>query len=96
MLPKLSTNLRYFVIAGDDRKWHWADAVIDGKSVVVSSPNVPRPVAVRFAHFMFPEKFNFYNRDGFPAAPFRTDDWTDGQKTPDESISIWYQGARYP
>jgi sialate O-acetylesterase len=84
--------LKHFVIAGEDRKWHWADAAIDGDTVVVSSPAVPEPVAVRFAFFQNPEGFNFYNRNSFPAAPFRTDDWPDGIPTPDESIDVWYQG----
>jgi len=43
--------------------------------VVVSSPEVPRPVAVRYAYSMNPEGCNLYNREGLPASPFRTDDW---------------------
>lgn len=86
-------KLKYFVIAGKDKRWHWADAVIDGETVLVSSKDVPAPEAVRFAQFQNPNEFNFYNRDGFPVAPFRTDDWTEGLKTPDESIGVWYQGA---
>jgi sialate O-acetylesterase len=68
-------GLRRFVIAGSDRKWHWADAVIDGETVVVSSPNVPDPVAVRYAFAKNPLGCNLYNRDGLPASPFRTDSW---------------------
>jgi hypothetical protein len=86
-------KLKFFVVAGEDRKWHWADAVIENDTVVVSCAAVPEPVAVRFAFFQNPEGFNFYNRNGFPAAPFRTDDWSDGIPTPDESIGVWYQGA---
>ena len=68
-------RLRRFAIAGADRQWVWADAVIDGRSVVVSSPHVPEPVAVRYAFSMNPEGSNLYNRAGLPASPFRTDDW---------------------
>ncbi|MDR1304554.1 MAG: sialate O-acetylesterase [Verrucomicrobiales bacterium] len=72
--------LRRFVIAGADQKWHEAEAVIDGDSVVVSSPNVSAPVAVRYAWAGNPEGCNLYNRTGLPASPFRTDDWPLGTK----------------
>jgi sialate O-acetylesterase len=68
-------TLKGFAIAGADRKWVWADAVIDGKTVVLSSPEVPNPVAVRYAFTMNPEGCNLYNKEGLPASPFRTDDW---------------------
>ncbi|MCG3150693.1 MAG: hypothetical protein PCFJNLEI_04184 [Verrucomicrobiae bacterium] len=68
-------QLKQFAIAGEDKKWVWADAVIDGDSVVVSSPAVAKPVAVRYAYAMNPVGLNLYNRDGLPAAPFRTDAW---------------------
>lgn len=65
---------RGFAIAGADRRFHWADARIEGETVVVSSPRVPAPVAVRYAWDQDPPN-NLYNRAGLPAAPFRTDDW---------------------
>ena len=68
-------KLRKFAIAGDDKKWVWADAVIEGKSVVVSNSAVPKPVAVRYAYSINPEGCNLYNNEGLPASPFRTDDW---------------------
>lgn len=68
-------KLTGFAIAGDDRKFVWADATIDGKTVVVSSPKVPKPVAVRYAWDANPVA-NLYNGAGLPAVPFRTDDWT--------------------
>jgi len=68
-------KLARFAIAGEDRKWVWANAIIDGKTVIVSSPGVPRPVAVRYAFSMNPQGCNLYNREGLPASPFRTDDW---------------------
>lgn len=49
--------------------------VVDGDTVVVSSPAVPAPVAVRYAYAMNPDGANLYNRAGLSAAPFRTDDW---------------------
>lgn len=68
------TSLRGFAIAGTDRKFHWADARIDGNTVVVSSRDVPKPAAVRYAWGDSPV-CNLFNRDGLPASPFRTDDW---------------------
>jgi sialate O-acetylesterase len=63
-----------FAIAGEDRKFVWADAVIDGDTVVVSSPQVASPTAVRYAWADNPA-CNLYNKAGLPASPFRTDDW---------------------
>lgn len=68
-------KLARFAIAGEDRKWVWADAVIEGATVVVSSPKVAAPVAVRYAYAMNPTGMNLYNREGLPALPFRTDAW---------------------
>jgi sialate O-acetylesterase len=67
--------LRWFQVAGADQKFVDADAKIDGDSVVVSSPDVPSPVAVRYAWDNFPDTANLYNSAGLQAAPFRTDDW---------------------
>ena len=61
-----------FTIAGVDHKFHWADAVIEGNTVVVSSSEVTLPVAVRYAWADYPI-CNMYN--GAPMSPFRTDDW---------------------
>ena len=67
-------TLKGFSIAGADRKFHWADARIEGKEVVVSSKEVSSPAAVRYAWAGSPE-CNLYNKNGLPASPFRTDDW---------------------
>lgn len=67
--------LKGFAIAGDDKRFVWAEATIDGSTVVVSSPQVPRPVAVRYNWADNPEG-NLYNSAGLPACPFRTDKWT--------------------
>jgi sialate O-acetylesterase len=68
--------LKWFQIAGQDQKFVDADAKIDGQTVVVSSANVPAPVAVRYAWDNFPDGCNLWNTDDIPAAPFRTDNWT--------------------
>lgn len=67
--------LQGFMIAGEDRKFVWADAVIEGGSVIVSSKVVPKPAAVRYAWSGTFQWANLFNQDGFPAQPFRTDDW---------------------
>ena len=66
--------LQGFAIAGRDHKFHWAKAEIQGDKIVVSSPEVPYPVAVRYAWANNPV-CNLYNGAGLPASPFRTDDW---------------------
>ncbi|MDO5582183.1 MAG: sialate O-acetylesterase [Planctomycetia bacterium] len=66
--------LKGFAVAGADRKFVWADAKIEGDTVVVSAKSVAAPVAVRYAWGSNPI-CNLFNKDGFPAAPFRTDHW---------------------
>ena len=68
-------KLQRFAVAGTDRKWFWATAVIENNAVVVSSPEVKEPVAVRYGFEMNPDGANLYNREGLPASPFRTDSW---------------------
>jgi sialate O-acetylesterase len=63
-----------FTIAGPDHKFVPADAEIRGETVVVSSPAVEKPVAVRYGWANFPV-VNLWNKNGIPATPFRTDDW---------------------
>jgi sialate O-acetylesterase len=67
-------ELTGFQIAGEDRKWKPAVARIEGDAVVVSSPEVKNPVAVRYAWEANPTA-SLYNGQGLPASPFRTDDW---------------------
>jgi sialate O-acetylesterase len=69
-----SGDLTGFQIAGADQVWYWAEAVISGDEVIVSSPEVPHPVAVRYGWADNPV-CNLYNSAGLPAHPFRTDDW---------------------
>lgn len=76
MMPAKPGKLDAFAIAGADKKWHWADAEIAGNKVIVSSKEVPTPVAVRYAWAMNPSQRNLlYNKEGIPASPFRTDSW---------------------
>ena len=61
-----------FVIAGKDGRFHFADAVIDGETVIVSCPKVPEPVVVRYGWADLP-KVNLFNKNGLPASTFRSD-----------------------
>ena len=68
------SKLEEFEIAGEDRNWHWADARIQGKTIVVSSPAVRDPKEVRYAWQSNPAA-TLFNGAGLPAPPFRTDTW---------------------
>ncbi|MEM7697651.1 MAG: sialate O-acetylesterase [Verrucomicrobiota bacterium] len=64
-----------FAVAGEDRVWHWATGKVEGENqVLVSSPDEPNPVAVRYAWANNPVA-NLFSREGLPVVPFRTDDW---------------------
>jgi sialate O-acetylesterase len=67
-------ELEGFAICGQDRKWKWASANIQNDRVVVWSPEVVHPIAVRYAWADNPI-CNLYNKSGLPAAPFRTDNF---------------------
>jgi sialate O-acetylesterase len=66
-------SLKWFEIAGADGKFISADAKIDGSTVIVSSPEISAPVAVRYAWVNFPDGGHLYNSAGLPAAQFRSD-----------------------
>jgi sialate O-acetylesterase len=68
------TLLQGFTIAGSDRRFVEADAVIEGDQVVVSGKEVDQPAAVRFGWADYPV-VNLWNKAGLPASPFRTDKW---------------------
>lgn len=74
LIAKESNSLKGFAVAGTDKLFYWANAVIEGATVVVSSDKVRHPVAVRYAWSTNPE-CNLYNKEDLPASPFRTDDW---------------------
>ena len=67
-------DLRGFAVCGPDRRFVWANAVIRGNHVIVSHPDVLRPVAVRYGWSDYPV-VNLWNKNGLPASPFRTDDF---------------------
>ena len=69
-----NSQLEGFAIFGEDKKWVWADAKIDGAKVIVWSDKVPSPTAVRYAWADNPT-CNLFNGAGLPASPFRTDDF---------------------
>ncbi len=64
-----------FEVAGADQKFVYAKAWVEGNDVVVSGEAITNPVAVRFAWADNPEDANLFNKEGFPAVPFRTDAW---------------------
>ena len=68
-------TLKGFAIAGKNRKFVWAEAKIVADKIMVWSPEVENPVAVRYAWADNPDQANLYNKDDLPAFPFRTDNW---------------------
>lgn len=74
MTPNKYGYIEGFTIAGVDKKFYWAKAFIDGNKVIVYSPSVDKPVAVRYSWANNPD-VNLFNSEGFPAAPFKTDEW---------------------
>jgi len=66
-------KLAEFAVAGENRKWFWANAKIDGDTVIVTSPQVPNPTTARYAWQANPVA-TLFNGAGLPAVPFRTDD----------------------
>jgi sialate O-acetylesterase len=74
LVAKGDGPLKGFAIAGDDKKFVWANAKIEGAAIVVGSEGVAKPAAVRYAWADNPI-CNLYNAEGLPASPFRTDDW---------------------
>ena len=65
-------KLKYFAIAGADKKFVWANAMIKNNMVIVWSDAVKDPVTVRYAWADNPEGANLYNKEGLPASPFTT------------------------
>jgi len=71
-----ASALQGFAVAGEDHKFHWANAQISGNVVQCSAVEVPKPVAVRYGWANSPI-CNLYNGAGLPASPFRTDAFTE-------------------
>ncbi len=74
LVAKGGGALTGFAVAGEDKKFKWAQAAIEGDTIVVSAADIAAPVAVRYAWANNPV-CNLYNGAGLPASPFRTDDW---------------------
>jgi len=86
LVVKDGKKLKGFAIAGSNKKFQKATAVIKGNTVIVFNPEVKNPIAVRYAWASNPE-CNLYNKNGLPASPFRTDKWDkNGQRK--KSISV--------
>lgn len=67
--------IKGFAIAGEDKKFYWAKAYLDGDKVIVENESVSKPVAVRYAWANNPEDANLFSKEGLPVCPFRTDEW---------------------
>lgn len=81
LVTKDGKPLKYFAVAGADHKFYWAKAIIKSNhTIVVSSADVPDPVAVRYAWADNPDGCNLFNKNGLPASPFRTDNWSSIKK----------------
>lgn len=65
-------ELSQFAIAGADKKFVWAKAIINGGKVLVWSDKIPAPLYVRYAWADNPDGANLYNKEGLPASPFQT------------------------
>ena len=74
-LAMKGSELKGFEIAGEDRKFYYAQAKIEGNNVVVSHPKVQKPISVHYGWSDAPVEANLFNKEGLPASPFRTDDW---------------------
>ncbi len=75
--------LKGFELAGQDQKFQYAAARMDGNKVIISHPDVPNPTAVRYGWANSPLDNNLFNAEGLPAVPFRTDSWkgvTEGRR----------------
>ncbi|RYE26785.1 MAG: sialate O-acetylesterase [Sphingobacteriaceae bacterium] len=75
LVVKGGGELNHFAIAGSDKKFIWARAVIKNNCIIVWNDSVSKPIAVRYAWANNPQGANLYNKNGLPASSFRTDSW---------------------
>lgn len=68
--PTPNEKLNHFRLCDENNKWHAAEAVIDGDTIVVTARKVPNPIGVQYAYNAVPENSNLYNKAGLPATPF--------------------------
>ena len=74
LVSRYGKALDWFEIAGTDKNFVKAKAIIDGDTIIVSSKDASNPVAVRFGWYETAQP-NLINKEGLPASPFRTDNW---------------------
>ena len=74
LATKHGDNLQGFAISGAEGKFVWADGAIEGDAVVLSSKEVEKPTAIRYAYAQKHTWANLFNKDGLPALPFKTDE----------------------
>ncbi|MNR04119.1 hypothetical protein D3C85_1200490 [compost metagenome] len=70
LIAKDSQPLKAFEIAGDDGKFVWADAIIEGDKIIISNTTILKPKKVRYAWADNPDQANLYNKENLPASPF--------------------------
>ncbi len=75
LMAKGGKELSCFAVAGPDKKFVWARAMIADNKVIVWSSQISNPAAVRYAWADNPAGANLFNVEGLPASPFRTDEW---------------------
>ncbi|MDO9579120.1 MAG: sialate O-acetylesterase [Bacteroidales bacterium] len=75
MTTDLQGNINGFEIAGNDQVFHKANAIIEDDKIVISIIDINAPIHIRYSWMGDASKSNLFNREGFPAVPFRTDDW---------------------
>ena len=73
LIIKNQKKLQGFAIAGEDKKYVWADAYLNNNKVIVSSEKIKKPLYVRYAWADNPINANLYNQEGLPASPFTTE-----------------------
>ncbi len=76
LMANNADTLSQFAISGEDKKFVWGHAKVENDKVVVWSELVPNPTEVRYAWSNNAEGCNLYNKEGLPASPFRTDNWS--------------------
>jgi sialate O-acetylesterase len=76
-----ASQLKAFSVAGQDNIFYRANAIIKGNKVIVWSEAVAQPLHLRYAFESSPAAINLYNKEGFPAVPFRTDQFKDATKS---------------
>ncbi|SFS42057.1 sialate O-acetylesterase [Lutibacter maritimus] len=75
MTTDLQGNVHGFEIAGKDQIFYKVNAVIEGDNIIISAKNINTPIHIRFSWIGDASASNLFNKEGFPAVPFRTDDW---------------------